>query len=230
MHDLENPANTLDSRIATSPELLGKECVTCLRILAYNYFNRDSSYRDGHRDRCYECENAPKLPTAEHTAQLKEMNLYAAGKYRWKNQEDYENEEARKISWMHSSEFLHRLRQIIGCDKIWFTDGRFLNDIAIFRISGVSRPDFDGPRHDFKYMWYLPVGWMPEFSIYEFDERWIPVRESKRGWRTPLLRLIKSGILTEEQVEWEFGPALGEASTVYKRDLFNHRNRPNLTA
>lgn len=222
MHDLQNPANSIDHRVATSPDLLGKECVTCLRILAFSYFNRDSSYRDGHRDRCFECETAPKLSTAEHTSRMKEMNLYAADKYRWKNQEDYENDEARFGNRKHSSEFLNRLRVLIGPDRLFLTDGRFLNDIAVFQISGQPRPDFNG--NTYRYLWYLPTGWMPEYSIYEFDERWVPVREKQRGWRTPLLRLIKQGLLTEDQVEWEFGPALGEASTVYKRELWQYRN------
>jgi hypothetical protein len=128
---------------------------------------------------------------------------------------------------MHSSEFLYRLRTLIGTNKLFFTDGNFLGDIAVYQVSGVPRPDFDGVPPTFKYMWYIPIGWMPEFSVYEFDERWIPVREPIRGWRTPLLRLIKNGLLTESEVDWEFGPALGEASTVYKRDLYKYRNRSN---
>ncbi len=198
--------------------------------MPFIYFKKDTSYRDGRRDQCEDCVAAPRLSTEEHTYRLREDNLSseAVKKQRWANQLDYMNDEARLGKRMHSSEFLLRLRKLIGWDKIFLTDGNFLGDIAVYRISGVPRPDFDGSPATFKYLWYLPTGWMTEYSVYEFNERLIPVREIQRGWRTPLLRLIKQDLLTENQVNWEFGTAEGEASVVYRRELYKKRNNGSL--
>ena len=224
MHDLSNPINIVDPKVAYSSEIMGKECATCLRLLPYSFYLKNSSYRDGHIDQCDMCRQQPKLSTLEHTARLKEMNFnsYAVKKQRWENQSDYMNDESRDGKRMHSSEFIRRIRHLIG-EKLFLTDGRFLGDISVYQISGVPRPDWPGGPISFKYLWYIPIGWMPEYSIYEFDERWIPVRERERGWRTPLLRLIKAGLLSEEKVQDSFGHAEGEGSTVYKRQLWQHR-------
>jgi hypothetical protein len=164
---------------------------------------------------------------SEHTHRLKEMNFnsHAVRKQRFANQLDYMDDEARDVNRMHSSEFIRRLYNIISSEKLFLTDGNFIGDISVYRISGVPRPDFEGPRSDFKYLWYIPKGWMPEFSLYEFDERAVPIRESKRGWRTPLLRMAKLGLITQDQINWEFGYAEGEGSTVYQREMKALRDR-----
>src|SRR6266704_4888869 len=121
MHDFNDVRNSIDNRVATSPDLLGKECVTCLRILSYHFFKRDSSYRDGCRDQCDQCASAPRMSTEEHTLRLREASFssHAVRKQRWDNQDDYMNDEARFGKRMHSSEFLSKLRSIIGYDKIF---------------------------------------------------------------------------------------------------------------
>lgn len=218
MHDTGNPANVLDQEIVESPNLLGKECVSCGRILAYAFFRRDSTYRDGRRDQCQSCESSPRLSTSEHTARLKELNYnsHATRRQRWQNQQDYENDEARVGRPMHHSELLRKIRKRIDC--LYITDGRIIGDLAVFQIFPCAQPDLGG--RDFKYLFYIPTGMLPEFSQYEFDDRDIPIRESKRGWRTVLLRLIKLGLLSEERCDREFGSARGEASTVWYRQLY----------
>lgn len=221
MHDLENPMNSIDHRVATSPELLGKECCTCVRVLAFKYFTRDSSYRDGYRDRCYECETAPRMSNGEHLARLREQNYNSSAvkKQRWQNQEDFENEEARQGRWMQSGEFISRLKRVVP--NLFITEGNFLGDLAVYRTYPCPQPDLDG--NDFKYLFYLPTGWMPENSFIEFDERDIPIREKKRGWRTPLLRLIKAGLLTEQACDEEFGRPTPGADAVWDREMYRLR-------
>lgn len=220
MHDLENPINILDNDVATSPVLLGKECITCLRVLQYKFFNRDSSYRDGYRDRCSDCENAPKMSLSEHTHRLKEMNYssHAVRKQRWENQEDYEDDEARQGKWMHSGELICRIKKLVP--NIYIRDGNFEGDLAVYKI-------YPSPREnglDFEYMFYIPTGWLPENSLIEFDDRDVPVREKQRGWRTPLLRLIKAKMLTEEDCREEFGDPTPGANVVWDRELCKYRN------
>lgn len=224
MHDIDSSYNQIDQNIVESQDLLGKECCCCMRILAYHFFRRDSSYRDGFRDRCQMCESSPRMSTVEHTARLREMNLssHAVRKQRWKHQLDYMDDAARVGKQMNSSEFLLRLSKLIGTDRLYIRDGNYLNDVAVFLVAGKKRSDWDSK--SFKYLWYIPLGLMPEFSIYEFDNRAVPLRERKRGWRTPLLRLIKSKLITEDQSNREFGEALGPASTVWNRELFKFRN------
>ncbi len=227
MHDINDPRNIIDSRIATSNETLGKQCGTCLRLLAYSFFEQDSSRRDGRRDRCVDCESQPWLSTSEHLSRMEEMNFNseAVKKQRFRHQLDYMDDESRKGRRLHSSEFINKLYKMIGRDKLFITDGNFIGDVSLYKISGVRRPDFDGPRGDFKYTMYLSLGWMDEFGLYEFDKRAVPIREKGRSWRTVLLRSIKSGLATEDQVDWEFGKASGIGSTVYLRTLYEHRNK-----
>jgi len=200
-----------------------KECCCCGNIQPFGMFRRDSSYREGVRDRCLGCESAPALSTAEHTEMLREKNYYsnAVRKQRWDNQSDYENEEARWGRVMQHSELLSKIFKLIPND-LFVTEGRIVGDLALYRVYGRPQPDLDG--RTFRYLFYIPTGRLPEFSQYEFDHRDIPVKEKRRGWRTVLLRLIKSGLVTEEQVNQEFGPALGEASTVWRRELWKYRN------
>lgn len=59
----------------------------------------------------------------------------------------------------------------------------------------------------------------PEYSIMRFNERNIPTNERYRGWRTALLVLIIADVITEEQVNAAFGPAIGIAGVTYRRRL-----------
>lgn len=225
MHNLQDPANILDSEVAFSKDLIGKECCTCLRIFPYINFKKDSSYRDGHVDQCDVCRTAPRMSTAEHTARLKEQNYSseAVKKQRFVNQEDYEDDLARQGKWMHSGELILRIKKLVP--DLVVRDGNFIGDLAVFMTYPCSQPDLDG--RDFKYLFYIPIGWMPEASLIEFDDRDVPVREKKRGWRTPLLRLIKAGFLTEEDCEAEFGKPTPGADAVWNRELWQYRNRMN---
>jgi len=225
MSDLETAANTLNNRVVESPHLMGKECIGCNRILEYQFFKRDSSYRDGRRDLCDVCANAPRLNIAEHTARLREgnYNSEAVRSQRWANQEDYRNAEARIGRPMFASDFIAILKRLIP--DLYFMDGRVSGDIAAFRTYGRPQARLEG--RTFEYLWYIPSGLLPEYSIYEFDEvHDVAIRERQRGWRTPLLRLIEAGLLTEEVCNQVFGRPEGPASTVWHRILYNFRNRP----
>ena len=122
---------------------------------------------------------------------------------------------------LHHSDLLRKLRKLVR--SLYIMDGRIIGDLAVFQTFPCPQPDLDG--RDFKYLFYIPTGLMPEFSQYEFDERDVPIRESKRGWRTVLLRLIKLGLMSEERCDREFGSARGEASIVWYRQLYAFRNR-----
>src|SRR5208283_2210636 len=106
--------------------------------------------------------------------------------------------------------------------SLYIVDGRIEGDLAVFQTYGQPQPDLEG--RTFRYLFYIPTGMLPEYSLYEFSERDVPIREQKRGWRTVLLRLIKSGLLTEDTCREVFGEAVGEASTVWHRTLHQYRS------
>ncbi len=65
----------------------------------------------------------------------------------------------------------------------------------------------------------------PEYSVMRFDRYNVPTREKFRGWRTALLVLIMSDVLSEDQADEIFGPAIGPASLFYRQQLWEWRNR-----
>jgi hypothetical protein len=226
MHELQDPANTVNQQVIESSEMLGKECIGCLRILEYGFFDRDSRYRDGRKDLCVRCQSAPRLTTQEHTVRVRESNnsSEAVKRQRWDHQDDYRCDEARLGRQMPSGVFIERLHKLIPSNRLYITEGRIIGDLAFFKLYNCPQPQLEG--RDFEYLFYCPTGLIPEFSLYEFDTvRDIPIREKQRGWRTVLLRLIKSGLLTQEQCDKEFGVASGPASSVWYRRLYEYRNQ-----
>lgn len=225
MHDINEDINQINQDVIESPDLLGKECLTCGRILEYKFFRKDSSYKDGRRDQCEGCESVPRMSLDEHTHRLREKNFSseAVKKQRWEHQEDYKNSSARQGKTMTGVEFLQKLKTLIP--DLYWQSGRIEGDLAVYIIYPFPQSHLDN--RDFEYMWYVPSGKMPEFSTYEFDKaRDVLVREEERGWRTPLLRCIKRGLITEEQADATFGkPSDGEASVVYRRQLWEYRNK-----
>jgi hypothetical protein len=222
---LENGGIPISTRVLRqdTPNLGHQQCVGCRVVLPYSAFRRDTSRRNGRYPLCCACESIPKLSLEEHTYRVKEMNYFnrEVRRQRWDHQTDYEDENSRLGGrWLHSSDVIHGLRQLNP--HFFFIDGNVINNIAVYRIYGRKFPEFKN--QDFRYLWYLPMGMMPEYSVYLFNERDIPVRERLRGWRTPLLRCITSELFTEEASKKVFGEPSGVASTVWKRTLYNWRN------
>ncbi len=224
MHNLDDPANSISRELAESNELLGKQCSGCLRALTYNYFDKDSSSKDGRADLCPSCQNSPKLSLAEHTARLREMNFNseAVKRQRFECQEDYKNDAARIGRPMHSSDLITTLKGVIP--SLFVIEGNIKDELAIYLTYPCPQQRLNG--RDFEYLFFCPEGLMPEYSIYEWDEvRDIPIKEKMRGWRTVLIRLIKRGLISEEQCNKIFGEARGPASTVWHRTLWKMRNK-----
>lgn len=216
-------ARELDLAKAASPEIFGKACAGCHCDLDWIHFQKNSASRDGYAALCYECENQPRLSVAEHVARLHETNFNseAIKRQRWEHQDDMRNGDARTGRPMHFSAFISVLGRLVP--ELYFTEGRIEGNLAVFRTYPSPQSRLDG--RDFEYLWSIPKIVMPEYSKYEFNDDDVPVRESERGWRTPLLRLIKRDLLTEETCDKVFGKAMGEASERWYRTLQRHRNR-----
>lgn len=230
--DLRIVGDVLNNRVVESPEMMGKECITCNRILEYKFFKKDASCRDGRRDLCDICASAPRMSTEEHFLRLRESNngSDAVKKQRWEHQDEYRDDAARLGRGMYTSDFLRILKTVIP--SLCFVDGRVDGDVAVYRT--YDRPQDHLGGRDFEYLFYIPTksyipqiphGWIPEYSLYEFDTvRDIPLREKHRGWRTPLLMLIERRLLTEQRCDEIFGRASGVASNVWYRKVRAVRN------
>lgn len=97
-----------------------------------------------------------------------------------------------------------------------------MGDLALYVTSGTTRADWDG--RSFKYMGYVTLGTMPEFSKYEFDPlRDVMIRATDMGWRSVLIRFIENNILTEQQCQAEFGHPSSGIRAVWDKHLQNHR-------
>lgn len=212
--------NEIDDAVMNSPELLGKECCGCYRVLAFRYYQKDSSIRDGYKDVCNVCLSTPRLSTSEHVHRQREINHRAANSQRWEHQEELYNDDARIGRALYSSDFVTVIKQMIP--NLYVTQGRIIGNLAAFKTYGQPQPRLDG--RTFEYLFYIPTGLLPEFSLYEFDNRDVPIREKQRGWRTVLLRLIKSEMVTEQYAHQVFGAPSGEAASRYLRTLYDFRN------
>lgn len=222
MHDLQDQRNSLNIAKKLSPEVFGRQCAGCKRDLDWQFYRRDSSMRDGHAVLCADCESSPVMTTAEHTAALREKNYNseATKAQRWENQDEYRCDEARIGRPMAHTEFLSVVRQLVP--SLYVTEGRIIGHLSIFRTYPCPQTRLEG--RDFEYLFYCPMGVLPEYSIIEFNHLDVPVRETKRGWRTILLRLIKARLLNEETANKVFGRPEGIASAAYNRQLKQARS------
>jgi hypothetical protein len=117
---------------------------------------------------------------------------------------------------MHHSELVSKLQKVVPNLVVW--PGNIAGDISLYRIYG-EQVDF---------ICYSNEGWLPEFSIVEFNKDMQPIHE-RRGWRTVLLRIIKFGLLTEELAEKTFGrPSSPQQARFWARRLYDLRNNRTL--
>lgn len=202
------------------PNLRGKECAGCFRLLEYRFYDKNSSYKDGYEPLCPLCRKSPKLSIAEHTARLREMNHNSEGTRRQRHEDQDEMHEDRPGRPMDCSLFLQKLHHVVP--SLYVAQGGVVGDLALYVTSGTPRKDFGG--NTFKYLGFVTLGVMPEYSRYEFDSRDILLRETQRGWRSVLLRFIRNKILTEEQCNTEFGHPSGGTNSLWFKNLHRFRN------
>lgn len=228
---IESDYDVLDYQAGVDDEVRGQECHSCFRLLKWNFFDRNPAYKNGYEPQCSWCKKQPVLSIAEHTARLREMNYSSEGTKRQRHvdQDEFHKERTGRI--MDFSLFLQKLLHVYP--NLYVTPGAVtingvIADISLFATSGVAKSEWKGQTS--KYMGYLTIGPMPEYTEYEFDSRDVLQRATTIGWRDVLLRFIKNGILTEEQCNQEFGPPSGFAdSTYWYKKLHQYRNSKKLT-
>jgi hypothetical protein len=185
----------------------------------------------------------PAAQDVETSMMLFEANYIARKQFRWFGQErwarEYEQERIGKP--LHMYEFLRRLEaegvmlklneygrlgrigvnalvcsgcshgENLGCPAN--CKGRDYSEVLLQSgIYGVVA----GPRkRQWKTITTLHNGYGPEFSVMRFDRYNVPTNEKYHGWRTALLVLVKSGIVSKRQAIAAFGEARGNAAQFY---------------
>jgi len=223
----EDP-NAVDHDLMYSPELLGQECNLCWKLLRFRYFDKDSSYRIGYKPSCIDCLAQPCLSIEEHGARLKQLNFSSEGtkRQRHEDQEEFRKEDEREGKKMHTSDLVLKLHKLVP--NLFIKEGGIVGHLALYEVAETPHTKWEGRNYNF--LGGIEYDTLPEYSQYEFDEvNDIVLRESRRGWRTVLLRFIKAGLLTEEQSDKEFGKPSGRASAVWKKQLWNHRHNKSAT-
>lgn len=153
-----------------------------------------------------------------------EENYEASKPQRWKDQHRWqgrENEEMRLVRIMHPHSFMTSLRRA-GVDarveddpygRLWLNRWSRLGRVG---ISAWVKNEATGKR-EIQTVTTLQYPYGPEFSIMRFNQYNVPTEEKYRGWRTALLVLIQTDVITEREALKAFGPAEGEAAHFYRQ-------------
>ena len=75
-----------------------------------------------------------------------------------------------------------------------------------------------------RYVTWVQIPAMIEYSVMRFDGHGLATSEKYRGWRTVLLKLIQEGLLTERQANHVFGEPRGPAAARWGQILQSFRN------
>ena|ERR1700683_3167495 len=174
--------------------------------------------------------------TLEEYARLHEMNTESRKKYRWEQQDEFQ--QAREGRILPYIQFLTMLKTVVpgvylsekgGMAK---TLGLYVNHEG---VRANCKHDEASPQscacHVCKsgghYVAWIQVPFMQEYEEMFFDRYDVPLGPKRRGWRTVLLRLIAEKFLTEEEAHQVFGePATGPVSRRYRQTLQYLRGLP----
>lgn len=222
---IQSDYDVIDYEAGVDNELRGMECVSCFRLLKYNFFDHNAAYKSGYDPQCGWCKTQPKLSIKEHTARLQELNYSSEGTRRQRHADTEFFLEDRPGRAMECSLFLTKLLHVypqLYVKQGGVTIGGVITDLALYATSGAAKTEWSG--QSFKYLGYVTLGVMPEYSRYEFDQRDVMQRCTQMGWRSVLLRFVENNILTEEQCLQEFGPPSGGVNSLWYKKLHNHRN------
>jgi hypothetical protein len=171
----------------------------------------------------------------EEALRQHEINAQKVKGYQWQGQgrwQGRENEEMRLVGIMHPHSFIEKLRRAgVAASVDEPTPGNprierlWLNPFSRAGRVGVNAwvPDEEAGKLTPQTVTTLQYPYGPEYSIMRFDAYNLPTNEKYRGWRTALLTLIMTNVITEEEALRAFGEPLGLAGAFYREQLFYHR-------
>lgn len=152
----------------------------------------------------------------------KENSEKMAGQYAMDDQAKLTNRAARMVNPISTRDFIAKLRQ--NGVKCFTVDNQFPpGTVALWCLP---------PKQNMKarYICYLQIPAMYEWSVLKLDRLGKPIGEAFRGWRTVGVQLIEKEILTEYQFHKIFGPAsTNPIFDRYHTSLWEIRNRKRYT-
>jgi hypothetical protein len=158
----------------------------------------------------------------EAFAAEKEISDEMAEQYHMEDQEDLSNAKARMVNPMSTKDFIRKLRA--NGIKCFIIDNGFpKNTVALWCIP-------PGSTGKARYICYMQVPAMYEWSVLKLDPWKKPVGEDYRGWRTVIVQLVEKEILTEYKAHQIFGqPSENAVFSRYRRSLWEARNKRRYT-
>jgi hypothetical protein len=153
--------------------------------------------------------------TQEELCRVKEENDNLAQEYQWLSPDEYEDEKARIGRIMHSSELIKKLTEECGITA------RYRQHPQPKRITLLV--DTTQGIRGMEVACWVQFGYMPEYSIMNFDDHGVVLQEAYRGWRTVLLQLLVKHMIDEETINRVFGEAVGPAARKYLEIVRNFR-------
>jgi len=148
----------------------------------------------------------------EEFHRLYEQNVDSRKEHRFHKQEELQWRREGRI--LHMNEFLRRLRLALPKGsgwRAWFTDkGGMANTLGLYvwhpgLLSGCTHA-----RGEPHYVGFAQVPFMQEYEELHFDHYNVPLGIKRRGWRTLLLKLIESKVLSEQALHEVFGEPIGD--------------------
>jgi len=157
----------------------------------------------------------------ESFAEEKQKSDKMGKQYRWADQEMLTNKVARRINGINSRDFIEKKLKA--------------NGIVAHAFASQWRNHGGGPtvglwcippsRSKLRYVCYMDVPMMFEWSILKLDNHGLPSGEESRGWRTVVVQLVEKDIITEKQCHKIFGvPGANAISARYYRSLWEKRH------
>jgi hypothetical protein len=152
----------------------------------------------------------------ESFAAEKEISDKMATQYKWDDQEQLTNDVARKVNPITTINFLQKLKEN-GITAI-VMDNALKGTLGLW----ATPPN---RHHKLRYVCFIQVPAMYEWSVLNLDNHGIPDGEAFRGWRTVAIQLVEKEIITEQQCHKIFGvPSPNVISARYFRSLWEKRN------
>jgi hypothetical protein len=160
--------------------------------------------------------NEYKSYVKESFAAEKEISNEMAAPYKWDDQEQLTNELARKVNPISTRDFVKKL-ETAGL-KVTVMDNGMAGTVGLWAV-----PPRQGNK--LRYVCFLQVPAMYEWSVLRLDHHGIPSGEQFRGWRTVAVQLVEKEIITETQCHQIFGvPSANVISARYFRSLWEKRH------
>jgi hypothetical protein len=145
--------------------------------------------------------------TQEELCRVKEENDNLAQEYQWLSPDEYEDEKARIGRIMHSSELIKKLTEECGIRAVYRPHPQPKRiTLLVDTTQGIR---------GMEVACWVQFGYMPEYSIMNFDDHGVVLQEAYRGWRTVLLQLLIQHMIDEETMNRVFGEAVGPAARKY---------------